>query len=119
MADIRNGGGVEKWRFFVRARSWRRRVENQNMKKWKWYVYIAECEDGTYYTGLTWNIINREFQHGAGKGSKYTSKHGFKKIAYFEEHSNFEMALKREKQIKDWSRSKKEKLIKGEMKFHF
>ena len=81
--------------------------------QWKWYVYIILCQDGTYYTGCTWNIPNRIDQHMSGKGSKYTSKHGFKKIVYVEEHNDLEMARKREKQIKDWSKKKKENLIEG------
>lgn len=84
------------------------------MSKWKWYVYIIECLDGSYYTGLTWNVANRWEQHISQLGSKYTAKHGAKKIAYYEEHDDFGVARKREQQIKDWSRSKKEKLIKGE-----
>lgn len=29
---------------------------NTFMNKWKWYVYIIECNDGLYYTGVTWNV---------------------------------------------------------------
>lgn len=35
-------------------------------------VYIIECSDGTYYTGITTNIRRRIFQHNNGTGSKYT-----------------------------------------------
>ncbi len=45
------------------------------MQKWKWFVYIIECEDGLYYTGLTWNIDNRIEQHFVHQGSKFTKKH--------------------------------------------
>jgi len=86
------------------------------MRKWKWYVYIIECEDNTYYTGCSWNIPNRMDQHISKQGSRYTGKHGFKKLAFFEEHDNLEDARKREKQIKDWSQKKKRKLIMGEWK---
>lgn len=86
------------------------------MKQWKWYVYIIECKDGTYYTGLTWNVANRIEQHISGLGSKYTAKHGFKKLVYYEEHEDLEVARKRERQIKDWSQEKKRKLISGEWK---
>lgn len=84
------------------------------MPKWKWYVYIIECEDGTYYTGLTWNPPQRFEQHLSKVGSKYTSKHKAKKLAYLEEHEDLEVARRREKQIKDWSQKKKLKLINGE-----
>lgn len=83
------------------------------MPKWKWYVYIIECNDSTYYTGLTWNVSNRFEQHISKLGSEYTKEHGVKRIAYVEEHDNLEVARNRELQIKDWSRAKKLKLING------
>lgn len=86
------------------------------MRKWKWFVYIIECLDSTYYTGLTWNIPNRMDQHIVRLGSKYTQRHGFKKLVYHEEHENLEEARKREVQIKDWNQFKKRKLINAEFK---
>jgi predicted GIY-YIG superfamily endonuclease len=83
------------------------------MSRWKWYVYIIECEDGTYYTGLTWKPPNRWEQHLSLIGSKYTRRHKPKELVYQEEHANLEEARKREKQIKDWSQKKKRKLING------
>ena len=83
-------------------------------KKWKWYVYIIECLDGTYYTGCTWNISNRLEQHVSRLGSRYVGKRGVKKLVYFEEHEDLETARRREKQIKDWNQAKKRKLISGE-----
>ena len=81
--------------------------------KWKWYVYIIECLDGTYYTGLTWNVVGRFEQHISRLGSKYTAKHGVRKLVYYEEHDDLEVARKREKQIKNWSQKRKRKLISG------
>lgn len=83
-------------------------------KQWKWFVYIIECLDDTFYTGLTWNVPTRMEQHVSRLGSKYTAIHGFKKLVYCEEHDNLEVARKRERQIKDWSQEKKRKLIFGE-----
>ncbi len=79
--------------------------------QWHWYVYIIECKDGTYYTGRTWNIQLRYDQHLSGKGSKYTAKHGVKKLAYYEKHEDFEVATAREIQIKGWSQEKKLKIL--------
>lgn len=81
--------------------------------KWKWFVYIVRCKDKTYYTGMTWNVSKRIEQHISGLGSKYTTKHGFDKLVYFEEHDDLEIARKREIQIKNWNQEKKEKLISG------
>lgn len=79
-------------------------------KQWKWYVYILECEDGFYYTGVTWNLDARMEQHRSRKGSKFTSKHGFKQLRYTEEFTNLIEAREREHQLKDFSRKKKEAL---------
>lgn len=86
------------------------------MKQWKWYVYILECLDGSYYTGMTWKPEVRYEQHLSKLGGKYTAEHGVKRLAYLEEHTDLEVARKREQQIKDWNRVKKEKLINGEWK---
>ena len=83
-------------------------------EQWKWYVYIIECADGTYYTGLTWQPDLRWTQHLSGLGSKYTTRHKPKVLAYLEEYEDLETARSREKQIKDWNQNKKRKLINGE-----
>lgn len=65
---------------------------------------------------MTWCASSRWEQHLNGLGSAYTAKHGVKKLAYLEEHNSLDMARNREKQIKGWTREKKEKLIHGEWK---
>lgn len=77
----------------------------------EWYVYILELKNGLYYTGMTWKPDLRFDQHLAGLGSKYTAKYGVRKLVYLEEHEDFELARKREVQIKDFSRKKKRELI--------
>lgn len=84
------------------------------MKKWSWFVYILECLDGSYYIGKTWNPDIRYEQHLSKFGSRYTAEHGIKRLVYLEEHDNFEIASLREKQLKGWTRKKKEKLINGD-----
>jgi len=81
------------------------------MKAWKWFVYILECQDSLYYTGITWNIETRIEQHISGLGSKFTKKHGIKRLCYVEEIPNLLEAREREKQLKDFSRKKKEALF--------
>ncbi|HEX7041712.1 MAG TPA: GIY-YIG nuclease family protein [Patescibacteria group bacterium] len=66
------------------------------MNKWKWYVYIIECMDGSYYTGKTWDPKIRYDQHVSGLGGRYTKEHGVKKMVYVEEHDDSEIARKRE-----------------------
>jgi putative endonuclease len=81
------------------------------MKNWHWYVYIIECLDGTFYTGKSWNVELRYDQHLSGFGSKYTAKHGVKRLAYYEMHENAEIARERELQIKGWSQEKKKRIL--------
>jgi putative endonuclease len=60
------------------------------MKK-QWCVYILECGDGSFYTGVTNNIKNRMNAHAKGKGSKYVCKKGFKgllKVKFCEDKSS-------------------------------
>ena len=80
------------------------------MNQWKWYVYILECLDGLYYTGLTWDVPKRMEQHRSGKGSIFTAKHGFKQLKYTEVFTDLTQAREREHQLKDFSRKKKEAL---------
>lgn len=82
--------------------------------QWKWYVYIIECTDRSYYTGMTWEPDQRWTQHLSGLGSRYTADHPAKSLVYVEEFNELEQARLREKQIKGWTRVKKEKLINGE-----
>ena len=77
-------------------------------------MYIIECEDNTYYTGMTWKPDMRWMQHLSGQGSVYTSIHKAKRLVYMEEYENLEEARRREIQIKDWSQEKKQRLIDGE-----
>lgn len=74
-------------------------------------MYVVECLDRFYYTGLTWDLGKRMEQHKSGKGSRFTSKHGFKRLVYFEEFHDLAEARMRERQIKDFSRKKKEALF--------
>jgi len=78
------------------------------------YMYILLCNDGTFYTGSTWDLEKRLSEHNAGEGANYTSKRLPVKLIYFEEYSRIEDAFHREKQIQNWSHSKKEALIAGD-----
>ena len=75
------------------------------------YVYILKCGDGTYYTGYTVDLINRHFQHCMGKGAKYTKGRRPLSIVYYEMCDTKSKAMKREYEIKQFTRKKKEKLI--------
>ncbi|MFZ2189869.1 MAG: GIY-YIG nuclease family protein [Candidatus Magasanikiibacteriota bacterium] len=78
-----------------------------------YYTYLARCSDNSLYTGITNNLINREQRHNQGNGSRYTRARLPIKIVYSEIFNNLKDAAKREIQIKGWTKSKKENLIKG------
>jgi putative endonuclease len=77
-----------------------------------WTVYILECADGTYYTGITNNLELRIQAHNEGKGARYTRGRGPFKLKYTEECENRSVATKRELNIKKLSREDKLKIIK-------
>ena len=77
-----------------------------------YYVYIIECCDGSYYTGITNNIDNRLKRHNSGKGSRYTRCRLPVNLLYQEKHKSYKIAFRRELEIKGWRRKKKERLFK-------
>lgn len=78
-------------------------------------MYILECSDGSYYTGSTWNLERRLWQHQHGMGAHYTAKRLPVKLVYHEFFDRIEDAFKREKQIQGWSHRKKQALIEGRL----
>ena len=75
------------------------------------YLYILECNDGTYYTGSTINLERRLWEHSHSLGANYTKKRLPVKLVYFEEFSRIDDAFYREKQIQKWGHKKKKALI--------
>ena len=80
-----------------------------------WYVYILECTDNSFYTGHTNNLNERVERHNSGRGSSHTAARPPVKLLWHEVHENEISAIKRELQIKKWSRAKKIALIDGDM----
>ena len=75
-------------------------------------VYImASQRNGTIYTGVTSNLISRDYHHKQGCGSEFTRKYECKILVWFELHEEMAQAIVREKQIKSWKRLKKLALI--------
>jgi len=81
------------------------------LSKKKYYFYLARCNDNTLYSGYTINIKNREAKHNNGTGAKYTKYRKPVKIVYSEEYNNRVDAMRRESQVKNWNKTKKERLI--------
>jgi len=75
-------------------------------------LYIIECSDHSLYTGITTDVARRFLEHKNKKGGHYTSSKKVVRVVYTEKHSDRSSALKREAEIKSWSRQKKLNLIK-------
>ncbi len=78
------------------------------------YTYILECVDGSFYTGSTWNLERRLWQHQQGLGARYTAKRLPVKLVYCEFYDRVAEAFQREHQIQGWSHKKKQALIAGD-----
>ena len=76
-------------------------------KKTIWFVYILECLDGSYYTGVTIDLDKRMKAHAKGKGSKYVYRKGFKQLLRMKPCENKSQAYKFEYKIKQLSRKNK------------
>jgi putative endonuclease len=76
-----------------------------------WIVYILECKDKTLYTGITNNLERRIQQHESGQGAKYTKGRGPFRLVYTEGCVDKSLALRREHEIKQLSRSEKLTLV--------
>ncbi|MGD9739742.1 MAG: GIY-YIG nuclease family protein [Bauldia sp.] len=75
-------------------------------------VYIMSSRyNGTLYIGVTSNLPQRAYQHREGLVPGFTKKHGLTRLVYFEAHATMESAILREKQLKQWQRAWKCKLI--------
>ena len=72
------------------------------------YVYILKCSDGIYYTGLTNNPEKRLLEHNTGiNPESYTYSRRPVEMVYCERFTDYDLAVKWEKRIKDWSRKKR------------
>lgn len=82
-----------------------------------WFVYMLLCDQRTFYVGITSDIVNRVKQH-KNKDSFFTKKFSDLKLVYCEEYPTKHEAVIREKQIKGWSKAKKQMLVEGKMGYN-
>jgi predicted GIY-YIG superfamily endonuclease len=78
------------------------------------WVYILQCSDGSYYTGHTDDLEIRVAAHQQGTLGGYTSKRLPVKLVFCDDFPTRDDAFARERQIKGWSRRKKQALIWGD-----
>ena len=75
-----------------------------------YFVYILKCSDDSYYAGVTNNLEKRVNEHQSGIIKGYTSNRLPIRLVFSERFSDINQAIRFEKQIKGWSRKKKEAL---------
>jgi putative endonuclease len=89
----------------------RRGGRSTHMGAW---LYILRCADGSYYTGTTRTTLEvRYAQHQTGYFGGYTATRRPVVLVYSEYFERIEDAIAAERQVKGWSRAKKEVLIAG------
>jgi len=83
------------------------------MSHQNYFVYILTNDDRhtVLYSGATDELERRANEHSLGRGSFFGQQYNAHKLIYFEAYSDPESAIAREKQLKDWSRQRKEALI--------
>jgi putative endonuclease len=88
--------------------------EAKEARKKGWSLYIAECADGSFYTGIAKDVEKRIQAHNAGKGAKYTATRGPVKLLFQEPQGGYSAALRREYQVKRLPKKKKILFAMGE-----
>jgi putative endonuclease len=67
--------------------------------------------NGTLYVGVTNNIVRRTYEHRTGFNSGFTKRYGLHRLVYYEWHEDIRTAIQREKNLKEWPRGWKTRLI--------
>jgi predicted GIY-YIG superfamily endonuclease len=78
------------------------------------YIYMLRCRK-SLYIGLTDNVKDRLALHRSSHGSRHTRIFGNPELVYVEGPFILEAAVRRERQLKRWSRAKKEALVAGNL----
>ena len=76
-----------------------------------YYVYIMTSPTGTLYIGMTNDLRRRTYQHKNKLIDGFTKKYNVNRLVYFEVYNDVREAIAREKQLKNWRRSKKKWLV--------
>lgn len=79
------------------------------------FVYILRCADESLYVGLADDVEARLVAHNDGRFGGYTARRRPVMLIHLEEFTTFEDASARERQLKGWTRAKKEALVRGDL----
>jgi predicted GIY-YIG superfamily endonuclease len=78
------------------------------------WTYILKCADDSYYVGCTTHLLQRFGQHQSGEMGGYTASRRPVEMVWSEEFQTMDQAIAMERQLKRWSRLKKEAVIRGD-----
>lgn len=78
-----------------------------------WHLYILECQDRSFYTGITKDLERRLQEHNQGRASRYTRTRRPVRLRYQEQCAGRAQALVREYEVKALSRKQKEELVRS------
>lgn len=101
----RAGRGVSEHRYDI--------MEKNLKRHGKHFVYILQCQDGTYYAGYTNDLEKRIQRHNAGFASKYTKTKLPVRLLWSKAYCYFKSAFMAERKIKLLMRKQKERLVSG------
>ncbi len=81
------------------------------MKKQPAVYILASAKNGTLYTGVTSDLVKRIWEHKNNLVDGFTKRYGVHDLVWFELHDTMDSAINREKNIKEWKRAWKLKMI--------
>ena len=79
-----------------------------------WHLYLIRCKDGSLYTGITTDVQRRLTDHQNHRGARRLRGRGPLKLVFSQHVGDRSLALRLERQIKRWSKTEKERLVRGE-----
>ena len=84
---------------------------NAERERVYWVYILASGLGGTLYIGVTNDLVRRVFEHRTDVVAGFTKRYGVHRLVYFEQFSDIENAIRREKRLKKWNRAWKVRLI--------
>jgi putative endonuclease len=107
----KTGNIIHEMKHMVRGAKSKTTDAKPEKEKKSYYVYLLLCDDGSYYTGYTNNVVLRFERHKKGHGARYTRIRRPERVVYVEEFVSRGDAIRREQQIKSLSHREKHELI--------
>jgi putative endonuclease len=77
-----------------------------------WVYIMGYRPNGTIYVGVTNDIVRRTYEHRTGAFPGFTKRYGLRRLVWFERHEDIRLAIQREKNIKEWPRAWKTRMVR-------